>query len=207
MTRPLALVTGASSGIGAALAADLAADGHDLVLVARRQERLLELQERFAALGATTEILAEDLSDPAGLERVVARAGAGDVDLLVSNAGVSAYGPFAELDPEALRRAWTLNADATPLLTRAVLPGMLERSRGGIITVASTLAFSAGIATAPRAEGCRSGPFTWRPRRASWRSPACSPASSRAPGCARRSSAPAWSRRSGTAGPPSCLRR
>ncbi|TCO33921.1 hypothetical protein EV639_11270 [Rathayibacter tanaceti] len=149
MTRPLALVTGASSGIGAALAADLAADGHDLVLVARRQERLLELQERFAALGATTEILAEDLSDPAGLERVVARAGAGDVDLLVSNAGVSAYGPFAELDPEALRRAWTLNADATPLLTRAVLPGMLERSRGGIITVASTLAFSAGIATAP----------------------------------------------------------
>ncbi|MFC8797830.1 SDR family NAD(P)-dependent oxidoreductase [Promicromonospora sp. NPDC057138] len=143
--RPVALITGASSGIGAAMAATLAADGYDLVLVARRRERLEVLAKEVADAGASSEIVSVDISDRAGIELVADRAAAGDIDVLVSNAGVSAYGPFAEIAPADLDRAWTLNADATPFLARAALPGMLERGRGGIIAVSSTLAFSAGV--------------------------------------------------------------
>ena len=153
MNRPIALVTGASSGIGAALSAVLAKEGHDLVLVARREERLATLAAELAALGATAETLAVDLSERAGLQRVADRAGAGDIDLLVSNAGVSAYGPFAEIDQAELEHAWTLNADATPVLIRAALPAMLNRGHGGVITVASSLAFSAGVSAAPATAG------------------------------------------------------
>ncbi|MDQ0647061.1 short-subunit dehydrogenase [Microbacterium natoriense] len=153
MTRPIAFITGASSGIGAATATLLAHEGYDLVLVARREDRLSALANEFAGIGATSEIVAADLSDRQGLQRAVERAGAGDVDLLVSNAGVSAYGPFSEIDPHDLERAWTLNADATPALTRAVLPSMLDRGHGGVITVASNLAFSAGVSAPPEGVG------------------------------------------------------
>ena len=155
--RPLALITGASSGIGAAMAATLAANGYDLVLVARRRERLEALEKELAEAGAASEVIAVDLSERSGIKLVADRAAAGDIDVLVSNAGVSAYGPFAEIAPEDLDRAWTLNADATPFLARAALPGMLERGRGGIITVASALAFSAGAPPA-RPDGRRSMP-------------------------------------------------
>jgi short-subunit dehydrogenase len=148
VSRPTALITGASSGIGAATARLLAAVGYDLVAVARRGDRLDELGAELAPLSARVEGVVADLSDHAGLERVARRAGEGDIDLLVSNAGVSAYGPFADLDPALLERAWTLNADATPVLFRAALPGMLERGDGGLIAVASNLAFSAGVAPA-----------------------------------------------------------
>lgn len=153
MNRPIALVTGASSGIGASIATVLAHAGYDLVLMARREERLVGLNEELARAGAHSEILSIDLSERAGLERAVERAAAGDIDVLVSNAGVSAYGPFAQIDPRELDQAWTLNADATPFLARAALPGMLQRGRGGIIAVSSTLAFSAGIPSAPAAQG------------------------------------------------------
>lgn len=153
MARPLTLITGASSGIGAAMAAVLAHAGYDLVLVARREDRLAALGDELAQAGAKTEVLAVDLSERAGLRAAVERASAGDIDVLVSNAGVSAYGSFAEIDPVDLERAWTLNADATPVLARAALPGMLERGRGGIITVASMLAFSAGIGVPPTPQG------------------------------------------------------
>ena len=153
MNRPIALVTGASSGIGAALATDLAKEGYDLVLVARRQDRLAALADELAAFGAKTETLAADLSDRSGLQRAVDRAAAGDLDLLVSNAGISAYGPFAEIDESDLEHAWTLNADATPILIRAALPAMLNRGHGGVITVASSLAFSAGVSAAPATAG------------------------------------------------------
>lgn len=149
MSRPIAFVTGASSGIGAAISALLAQAGYDLVLVARREDRLAALKQQFEEVGAHSETLALDLSERAGLAAAARRAGVGDIDVIVSNAGVSAYGPFAQIDPADLDRAWTLNADATPVLARAVLPGMLERGRGGIIAVASNLAFSAGIPTAP----------------------------------------------------------
>jgi short-subunit dehydrogenase len=151
MTRPLALVTGASSGIGTACALELSAAGYDLVLVARRRDRLEALQQELTGQGAGAEVVVADLSDRAGLAVVVERGLAGDVDVLVSNAGVSAYGPFAQLPFDDLERASTLNMDATPLLVRAVLPGMLERDRGGVITVASNLAFSAGLPSGPTA--------------------------------------------------------
>lgn len=153
MDRPIALITGASSGIGAAAAAVFAQQGYDLVLVARREERLAALAAELAGFDASTEVLAVDLSARSGLERAVERAGAGDIDVVVSNAGISAYGPFADLAPDALERAWTLNADATPVLARAALPAMLERRRGGIITVASNLGFSAGVPAAPADSG------------------------------------------------------
>lgn len=153
MTRPRALITGASSGIGASLAALLAEKGYDLVLVARREDRLAALAEELSPTGAHTEAVGADLSERSGLRLVTERAAAGDIDLLVSNAGVSAYGPFAEISPAELERAWTLNADATPALTRAALPGMLERGRGGLIAVASNLAFSAGVPSSPVSQG------------------------------------------------------
>jgi len=153
MNRPIALVTGASSGIGAAIAEVLAKDGYDLVLVARRNDRLVTLANDLTAFGAKSETLAADLSDRTGLLQAADRAGAGDIDLLVSNAGVSAYGTFAEIDPAELERAWTLNADATPVLARAALPAMLDRGRGGVITIASNLAFSAGVQSTPATTG------------------------------------------------------
>jgi len=145
--RPKALVTVASSGIGAALARTLAEHGYDLVLVARRTERLQQLAASLRATGAHSELVVADLSDRTQLHGVVNRAGSGDIDLLVSNAGVSAYERLNELSDSEVETAWTLNADATPLLSRAVLPAMLERGRGGIIATASTLAFSAGQTT------------------------------------------------------------
>lgn len=153
MARPIAIVTGASSGIGAAMSTVLAGGGYDLVLVARRADRLSALRDQLLDIGAESEILALDLSQRAGLAAAAERARAGDVDVLVSNAGVSAYGPFAQIDPIDLDRAWTLNADATPVLARAALPGMLKRDRGGIIAVASNLAFSAGVPATPAGAG------------------------------------------------------
>jgi short-subunit dehydrogenase len=145
--RPLALVTGASSGIGAAYAHILAEHGHDLVLVARRGERLEQLAASIEEVGARSELLVADLSDRSQLQGVLDRAASGDIDLLVSNAGVSTYERLDELSSSEVEAAWTLNADATPLLSRAALPAMLERGRGGIIATASTLAFSAGLTT------------------------------------------------------------
>ncbi|MCI2957913.1 SDR family NAD(P)-dependent oxidoreductase [Agromyces atrinae] len=153
MKRPLALITGASSGIGSALASLLADAGYDLVLVARRHERLVALSEELASAGARSEVFVADLSTHTGLQVAVDRAARGDLDVLISNAGVSAYGPFAEIDPSVLEQAWTLNADATPALSRAALPGMIERGRGGVIAVASNLAFSAGVPVSPVAAG------------------------------------------------------
>ena len=135
------------------MATVLAQAGYDLVLIARRKDRLAAVGDELAKAGAQAEVLVADLSERAGLRNVAERAGVGDIDVLVSNAGVGAYGPFAEIDPVELEHAWTLNADATPVLARAALPGMLERNRGGIITVASMLAFSAGIAAPPTPQG------------------------------------------------------
>lgn len=145
--RPRTLVTGASSGIGAAFARTLAERSYDLVLVARRAERLEQLASSLQAIGARSELAVADLSDRAQLRGVLDRAASGDIDPVVSNAGVSAYERLDELSSSEAEAAWTLNADATPLLSRAALPAMLERGRGGIIATASTLAFSAGLTT------------------------------------------------------------
>lgn len=141
MARPTALVTGASSGIGAAFARQLAAT-HDLILTARRAEVLTQLAE---AVGHATVIPA-DLADPLGAKALIAeieRRGLA-VDLLINNAGFGVTGPVAENDPTALDEMVTVNVAALTSLTRAFLPGMLARRAGAVLNVASTAGFQPG---------------------------------------------------------------
>lgn len=141
--RSLALVTGASSGIGAALAQRLADDGHDLIVVARRRDRLESLAARLGEqAGVSVEVLVADLTDAGDRARVVARCAAAPLDLLVNNAGFSGYGPFAETDPGMLDDLVGIHVLAPLLMTRAALPGMLARGRGAVVNVASLLALS-----------------------------------------------------------------
>jgi len=149
MSRPLALITGASAGIGLAFAEELAASGHDLIVVARRRERLEALAQRLgAAHQAKVEVLIADLASEAGIDAVSARAAATQLDLLVNNAGIGGYRRFVELDPKVADALIAIHIRAVVQVTRAALPGMVERKQGAVINVASLLAFS-GSATAP----------------------------------------------------------
>jgi short-subunit dehydrogenase len=132
---PTALVTGASSGIGDQFARQLAERGYDLVLVARRADRLEKLA---AELPTTAHAVACDLgSEAAALHGKVAELGA-DVDLLVNNAGFGTHGRFWEVDEGRDAEMVRVNCEAVVTLTRAFLPAMIERGAGGVITVAST---------------------------------------------------------------------
>ena len=152
MTRTNALITGASSGIGAAYAR-LLADDHDLVLVARRADRLAELAEELRARGAVVEVLPADLATQDGIAAVTDRLAVGDVRMLISNAGAGGYAPLTDVDPADIQSLLTLNAVAPILLVRAALPGMLAAGEGSVVTVASLLAFSAGSSLAARTDG------------------------------------------------------
>lgn len=146
-TSRRALVTGGSSGIGAALARRLAARGHDLVLVARSEDRLVELGEGLARdHGVQVEVLVADLTLAEELEVVEKRVRDADepIDLLVNNAGFGAYGRFTELDVDRQARMIELNVTAVMRLTHAALGGMIERGRGGVINVSSIAAFQPG---------------------------------------------------------------
>ena len=144
----LAVVTGASSGIGEAYAERLTADGWDLVVVARRGDRLGELAARLTeAHAVTVRAIQADLSRSEEVERVGGEIGALPVDMLVNNAGLAHYMPFADLPPGQAAELVDLNVVAPVLLTRAVLPGMLARSRGTVINIASLLAFSGAVPT------------------------------------------------------------
>ena len=136
-----ALITGASSGIGEAVARDVAARGVGrLILVARRHDALERVAEELRGEhGTTVEVLLADLAEPSGRSLVGDRlADAGSpVELLVNNAGFGTSGRFAELDPAAEERMVAVNVVALQQLTRAVLPGMLERGRGAVVNVAS----------------------------------------------------------------------
>lgn len=138
-----ALVTGASSGIGARFASHLAGCGYALVLVARRQDRLVALAEKLKQQhGVAVEVLAADLTDAADLERVAACAGQpGNLALLVNNAGFGLTGPYAESDVDRQIDMIELHAIASVRLMRAVLPGMIARRHGGIINISSMAAF------------------------------------------------------------------
>ena len=133
-----ALVTGASSGIGRDLARLLAADGYDVVLVARRADAL----EALAAELGGARVLAADLADPAAPAKLAAEVP--DVDVLVNNAGVGDYGPFAEADLAKTLGMLQLNVAALTELTRRYLPGMLKRGNGRVLNLASTAAFQPG---------------------------------------------------------------
>ncbi|HWU06596.1 MAG TPA: SDR family NAD(P)-dependent oxidoreductase [Streptomyces sp.] len=151
--RGKALVTGASSGIGAAYAARLAAGGWDTVLVARREQRLDDLAAQLRGeTGSAVETLVADLSDPGGLARAVERAGRGDIGFLLNNAGINGYGPFGELEPALMAKVVNVNVLAVTALARAVVPAMLRRGRGTVVNVASQLAFAGSLPPRPLPE-------------------------------------------------------
>jgi uncharacterized protein len=142
-----ALVTGASGGIGEDLARLLAADGRNVVLLARSGDKLQALAgELRRAHQIEATVLAADLSTP-GVTSEVSRALADraiTVDILINNAGFGTSGEFVRADPHELQRMLQVNVVALTLLTREFLPGMLVRGRGRILNVASTAAFQPG---------------------------------------------------------------
>ncbi|MDX6619938.1 MAG: uncharacterized protein QOK36_2324 [Gaiellales bacterium] len=139
----LAMVTGASSGIGDAYATRLAEEGWDLVLVARRRDRLEQVATRLKdAHGISARIVDADLADPGRVAELSEEAAGLSLGLLVNNAALAHYMPFATLPAEPARELVNLNVLAPVLLTRAVVPGMVERGEGAVISVASLLAFS-----------------------------------------------------------------
>jgi short-subunit dehydrogenase len=144
--RPLALVTGASGGIGAELARELARDGHDLVLAARHVGPMQALAEELKIQGATCVILAADLSDPdsAGVLAAEIEARGFAIDVLINNAGLGASGLFHESDLTRIREMVMVNVLALTELTRLLVPGMVARRRGRIMLVGSTAGFQPG---------------------------------------------------------------
>jgi uncharacterized protein len=151
---PTALITGATAGIGAAFASRLARDGRDLVLVARDGERLEAAAARHRERRVSVQVLTADLTTADGRDRVVARLTDPEapVDLLVNNAGATQRRPFLEADPDVLLAQHDLNVTAVLQLTRAALPGMVERRRGAVVNVASMLGFATGSSSTYVAE-------------------------------------------------------
>lgn len=149
-TRPRALVTGASSGIGTAFAERLAKDGFDLIIVARRRDRLEELAGQLKQkYSIDVEVFVADLTKPESLRTVEKRiADEPALEMLVNNAGFGGYMPFVELDPDKAEELINLKVVAVTRLTRAALPGMIARKRASIINVSSRLAFSGPLGSA-----------------------------------------------------------
>jgi uncharacterized protein len=145
----LAVITGASSGIGEAYARRLAADGWDLAIVGRRRSRLDELAEKLKSNnGVDVRVFESDLSDHEQLDALRKELAALPVEMLVNNAGLAHYMPFSELPEDKATELVDTNVLAPVLLTRSVLPGMLQHGRGAVINIASLLAFS-GTADSP----------------------------------------------------------
>jgi short-subunit dehydrogenase len=143
MSRPIALVTGASAGIGQSFAEQLARSGHDLIVVARRRDRLEALAQRLTAEHKTqVDVMVADLATTAGVDAVAARAAAAPLDLIVNNAGFGGYRRFVDLDPKTADELLSVHIRAIVQVTRAALPGMVRRDGGGIVNVASLLALS-----------------------------------------------------------------
>jgi len=138
--KHVAVVTGASSGIGAEIARDLSRRGHELVLVARSADKLQALADE---LGTTAHVVPADLGDARGRARLVADLGSRGLvpQILVNNAGFSTLGPVHRSDPEAELSLVEVDVAAVADLCSRLLPGMVERGTGAVLNVASTAAF------------------------------------------------------------------
>ena len=142
-TRHRALITGASAGIGRELAREFAANGYDLVVVARRRSRLAALKRELEAdHGVSVRVVEADLFDPAALAALRERLARLQIDVLVNNAGTLEGGPFADMAPERVAEMLRLNVAALVEMTHAFLPGMLSRGHGRIVNLASIAAFA-----------------------------------------------------------------
>jgi short-subunit dehydrogenase len=141
-----ALVTGASRGIGRAIAEQLGGNGADVVLVGRNEAALAEAAQSVRARGGSARTITLDLADPAAPRKLAEQVG--EVELLVNNAGAVFGGTFAEAEPAELRTMLDLNIGALTELTGLFLPGMLARGHGAVLNIASTGAYvpSPGLA-------------------------------------------------------------
>lgn len=129
-----AVVTGASQNIGEALATELAARGHNLIITARREDLLNSVAERLTEkYGVVVEVRPADLADTADRAKLIDELATRDISILCANAGTATFGPVATLDPEVERTQVQLNAVAVHDMVLAVLPGMLQRKAGGIL--------------------------------------------------------------------------
>lgn len=141
--RPLALVTGASSGIGRAYAGRLAVDGYDLGIVARRGERLDEVKRELESrYGVSVEPIVADLSTESGRRAVDRVATDPRLEVVVDSAALAHYMPFMDLPPDKAQELVDLNVLAPVQLIQAALPGMVKRGKGAVVSFASLLAFS-----------------------------------------------------------------
>lgn len=142
MAKPVALVTGASAGLGEEFARQLSKRGHRLVLAARRRERL----DALAAELGNARAVAIDLSEAGAAGALIAnvRDAGESIELLVNNAGFGLHGRFDKADPKRLRQMIDLNCGSLTELCAAVVPAMVERRSGAILNVASTAAFQPG---------------------------------------------------------------
>jgi NAD(P)-dependent dehydrogenase (short-subunit alcohol dehydrogenase family) len=130
-----ALVTGATSGIGRAVALHLARDGAEVVVHGRHETRGAETVHEIADAGAKGSFVAADLGDTADVQWLASEVG--DVDILINNAGVALFGPTAEFDVSAFDKMFASNVRAPFLLVAAIAPGMAARGRGSIVSVSS----------------------------------------------------------------------
>jgi NAD(P)-dependent dehydrogenase (short-subunit alcohol dehydrogenase family) len=130
-----ALVTGATSGIGRAVALALARDGAEVLVHGRDAARGAETVKEITAAGGEASFLAADLGDAAGVQRLASDAG--DVDILINNAGIALFGPTAEFDVAAFDKMFASNVRAPFFLVAAIAPGMAARGHGSIVSLSS----------------------------------------------------------------------
>jgi NAD(P)-dependent dehydrogenase (short-subunit alcohol dehydrogenase family) len=130
-----ALVTGATSGIGRAVALALARNGAQVIIHGRSAERGAETVQEITDAGGQASFVAADLTDPADVQWLASEAG--DVDILINNAGISAFGPTAEFDPAVFDKMFASNVRAPFFLVAALAPGMAARGHGSIVSLSS----------------------------------------------------------------------